>query len=73
MNSPRKVMRNLLRERKVSHEQAEAYMGHWSHGREPWSPYSSFEFDRFLSTLKATIPGCLKDLGFTSFPKKETA
>ena len=73
VNSPRKVMRNLLRERKVSHEQAEAYMGHWSHGREPWSSYSSFEFDRFLSTLKATIPGCLKDLGFTSFPKKETA
>jgi len=73
VNTPRKVMRNLLRERRVSHEQAEAYMGHWSHGREPWSSYSSFEFDRFLSTLKATIPGCLKDLGFTSFPKKEKA
>ena len=44
VNTPRKVMRNLLRDRHVSHEHAEAYMGHWSHGREPWSPYSSFDF-----------------------------
>jgi hypothetical protein len=72
VNSPRKVMRNLLRERKVSHEQAEAYMGHWSHGREPWSPYSSFDFDHFLSTLENTIPSCLKELGFRWFPPAGT-
>lgn len=72
VNSPRKVMRNLLRERRVSHEQAEAYMGHWSHGREPWSPYSSFDFDHFLSTLQATIPSCLKELGFRWFPPAGT-
>jgi hypothetical protein len=72
VNSPRKVMRNLLRERGVSHEQAEAYMGHWSHGREPWSPYSSFDFERFLSTLEDTIPDCLKELGFKWFPPVET-
>lgn len=69
VNTPRKVMRNLLRERGVSHEHAEAYMGHWSHGREPWSPYSSFDFDRFLKMLKATIPGCLRELGFSRLPK----
>ena len=42
-STARKIMRNLLRERHVSHEHAEAYMGHWSHGREPWSIYSSFD------------------------------
>lgn len=73
VNTPRKIMRNLLRERHVSHEHAEAYMGHWSHGREPWSPYSSFDFDGFLATLRKTIPGCLKELGFKWLPTAEAA
>jgi hypothetical protein len=73
VNTPRKVMRNLLRERHVSHEHAEAYMGHWSHGREPWSPYSSFDFGEFVTTLKNTIPECLTELGFTWFPTEDMA
>ena len=71
VNTPRKVMRNLLREHHVSHEHAEAYMGHWSHGREPWSLYSSFDFEGFLETLRTTIPDCLKELGFKWFPTSE--
>jgi hypothetical protein len=68
VNTPRKVMRYLLRIRGVSHEHAEAYMGHWSHGREPWSPYSSFDYADFVYTLKQEIPGCLKVLGFDWVP-----
>lgn len=71
VNTPRKVMRNLLRERHVSHEHAETYMGHWSHGREPWSPYSSFDFGEFVAAMQKAIPGCLRDLGFTWFPTED--
>ncbi len=68
VNTPRKVIRYLLRVRGVSHEHAEAYMGHWSHGREPWSPYSSFDYSEFITTLKTELPLCLEMLGFNWVP-----
>lgn len=66
-NTPRKVMRYLLRRAGISHEHAEAYMGHWSHGREPWSPFSSFDFARLAEDLGSVIPRCLMELGFDWF------
>jgi hypothetical protein len=64
VNTPRKIMRYLLRRAGISHEHAEAYMGHWSHGREPWSPFSSFDFARLVEDLDSVIPKCLRELGF---------
>ncbi len=64
VNTPRKVMRYLLRRDGISHEHAEAYMGHWSHGREPWSPFSSFDFARLVEHLNSVVPKCLRELGF---------
>lgn len=73
VNTPRKVMRNLLRERGVSHEHAEAWMGHWQYGREPWSPYSSFDFGAFIDTIQAAIPSCLREFGFSWIPGMDLA
>jgi hypothetical protein len=64
VNTPRKVMRYLLRRAGISHEHVEAYMGHWSYGREPWSPFSSFDFARLVKDLDSVIPKCLRELGF---------
>jgi hypothetical protein len=69
VNTPRKVMRHLLRKAGMSHTYAEAYMGHWWHGREPFSPFSSFNFGRFVADLKRLLPDCLEtQLGFTPVP-----
>jgi hypothetical protein len=58
VNTPRKVMRYLLREAGMSHSHAEAFMGHWWHGREPFAPFSSFDF----RTLVASLDGIVRDL-----------
>ncbi len=69
VNTPRKVMRYWLRRAGMSHAHAEAYMGHWWHGREPFSPVSSFNFGPFLTELKRILPGLLEDqLGFVTIP-----
>ena len=44
-------MRYLLRKSGMTHSHAEAYMGHWWHGREPFSPFSSFHFGAFVDDL----------------------
>jgi hypothetical protein len=72
VNTPRKVMRYLLRVRGLSHEEAEAYMGHWWEAREPWSPFSSFAWDDYLNKLRLLIPEILKDLGFFWPPEEPT-
>lgn len=51
VNTPRRVMRYLLRKSGMTHSHAEAYMGHWWHGREPFSPFSSFQFGVFVDDL----------------------
>lgn len=72
VNTPRKVMRYLLRTRGLSHEDAEVYMGHWWQSREPWSPFSSFAWDVYLDRLENLIPAILKDLGFVWPPQEST-
>lgn len=69
VNSPRKVMRYLLRKAGMSHTHAEAFMGHWWHGREPFSPFSSFDFGNFIARLRELMPDLLaKKLGFDPTP-----
>ena len=69
VNSPRKVMRYLLRKAGMSHTHAEAFMGHWWHGREPFSPFSSFDFCSFIARLMELMPDLLeKELRFVPTP-----
>jgi hypothetical protein len=73
VNTPRKVMRNILRRKGMSHTNAEAYMGHWWQGREPFSPFSSFSFHSLIDQLRKLMPHILeKDLGFDSIPGVRT-
>ena len=69
VNTPRKVMRYLLRVRGLSHEEAEVFMGHWWQSREPWSPFSSFHWGAYLAKLEHLIPAILTDLGFVWPPE----
>jgi hypothetical protein len=69
VNTPRKVMRYLLRKAGMSHSHSEAYMGHWWHGREPFSPYSTFDFRAYAADASQRIPDVLeKTLGFWPVP-----
>jgi hypothetical protein len=68
-NIPRKVMRHLIRAAGMSHERAEVYMGHWWQAREPWSPFSGFDWPGYLRRLSSLLPGILDDLGFTWIPQ----
>jgi hypothetical protein len=68
VNAPRKLMRFLVRKAGLSHEDAEVYMGHWWDAREPWSPFSSFDWPGYLKRLEAIIPEILDGLGFTWIP-----
>lgn len=69
VNTPRKVIRYLLRKRGMSHSHAENFMGHWWHGREPFSPFSSFDFRVYLAELDSRMPKILKaDLRFWPVP-----
>ncbi|MFP5237655.1 MAG: hypothetical protein ACLGSD_17305 [Acidobacteriota bacterium] len=69
VNAPRKLMRFLVRKAGLSHEDAEVYMGHWWNAREPWSPFSSFDWPRYLARLSAVVPAILEGLGFTWIPE----
>lgn len=68
VNTPRKVMRNMLRTNGMRHEYAETFMGHWWQGREPYSPWSSFHWGEFLEEVQRLVPKCLMELGFDRFP-----
>lgn len=66
VNTPRRVMRYLLRKSGMTHSHAEAYMGHWWHGREPFSPFSSFNFGAFVNDLAGRMQRILgKQLGIS--------
>jgi hypothetical protein len=69
VNAPRKLMRFLVRKAGLSHEDAEVFMGHWWDLREPWSPFSSFDWPRYLKRLETVIPDLLDRLGFTWIPE----
>jgi hypothetical protein len=72
VNAPRKLMRFLVRKAGLSHEDAEVYLGHWWDAREPWSPFSSFDWLGYLKRLEAIIPDILDGLGFTWIPGEAT-
>jgi hypothetical protein len=82
VNTPRKAMRYLVQDRGgqgrhdgvrgLSHEEAEVYLGHWWQSREPWSPFSSFDWNVYLEKLQHLIPAILKDLGFFWPPEEST-
>lgn len=69
VNAPRKLMRFLVRKAGLSHEDAEVFMGHWWNAREPWSPFSSFDWSGYLVRLSAVVPAILEGLGFTWIPE----
>ncbi len=71
VNAPRKLMRFLVRKAGLSHEDAEVYMGHWWEAREPWSPFSSFDWPGYLARINAVVPAILDSLGFTWIPGEE--
>lgn len=64
-NTPRHVMRFLLRESGATNEVVEAFMGHWQAGREPWGKYSTFDYSAYLKDICVRIPKILDGLGFT--------
>jgi hypothetical protein len=68
VNAPRKLMRFLVRKAGLSHEEAEVFMGHCWEAREPWSPFSSFDWQRYLARVSAIVPDILEKLGFTWIP-----
>lgn len=65
-NTPRRVMRFLLRSAGISAEMIEVFMGHWEERREPWGRFSSFDYRHYLNRLKSTVPEVLARLGFES-------
>jgi hypothetical protein len=69
-NTPRRIMRRLLRNAGLSSERIEVYMGHWLERREPWGKWSSFDYGEYLDDLRLHIPKILTDLNFEC-PKRE--
>jgi hypothetical protein len=63
-NSPRHILRFLLRNRPFPSESVEVYMGHSNELREPWGKFSSFDMSAYLNNLRTQIPKILSELGF---------
>jgi hypothetical protein len=57
-------MCNLLKQRGLSPEYVEVFMGHWNERREPWGKWSSFDYSDYLRLLQKLVPEILSDLGF---------
>jgi hypothetical protein len=68
VNTPRRVMRYMLRSRGLSPDYVDAFMGHWRERREPWGRWSSFDYRDYLERIQALVPALLQDLGFESEP-----
>lgn len=63
-NTPRRVMRYLLRRHGLSPERVDVFMGHLGERREPWAKWSSFDYGDYLGELRRIVPAILADLGF---------
>ncbi len=63
-NTPRRVMRYLLKKRGLSPEYVDVFMGHWRERREPWGKWSSLDYSDYLACLRHLVPEILSDLGF---------
>jgi hypothetical protein len=68
VNTPRRVMRYMLRNEGLSPEYVDAFMGHWRERREPWGKWSSFDYRDFLGRTQALVPPILRELGFEGGP-----
>ncbi len=66
VNTPRRVMRYMLRSKGLSPEYVDAFMGHWRERREPWGKWSSLDYRDFLDRTQALVPTILRELGFES-------
>jgi hypothetical protein len=63
-NTPRRVMRYLLKQHGLSPERVDVFMGHWRERREPWGRWSSFDYSEYFRQLRQLVPKILHDLGF---------
>ena len=72
-NTPRRVMRYLLKKRGLSPEYVDVFMGHWRERREPWGKWSSLDYSDYLACLRRLVPEILSDLGFDTRPDREGA
>ena len=53
-----------LRDRGLPPEIADAWMGHWWRGEEPWGPFSSFSYLEYRRRLELLLVPFLEELGF---------
>jgi hypothetical protein len=72
-NTPRRVMRYLLKNRGLSPEYVDVFMGHWRERREPWGKWSSLDYSDYLACLRQLVPEILSDLGFGTRPERKGA
>jgi hypothetical protein len=73
VNTPRRVMRYLLKNRGLSPEYVDVFMGHWRERREPWGKWSSLDYSDYLACLRQLVPEILSDLGFGTRPDRKEA
>jgi hypothetical protein len=73
VNTPRRVMRYLLKSRGLSPEYVDVFMGHWRERREPWGKWSSLDYSDYLACLRQLVPEILSDLGFGTGPDRQGA
>jgi hypothetical protein len=71
VNTPRRVMRYLLKNRGLSPEYVDVFMGHWRERREPWGKWSSLDYSDYLACLRQLVPEILSDLGFGTRPDRK--
>jgi hypothetical protein len=73
VNTPRRVMHYLLKNRGLSPEYVDVFMGHWRERREPWGKWSSLDYSDYLACLRQLVPEILSDLGFGTGPDRQGA
>lgn len=77
VNLARHFVASHLRQRGLAPEMADAWLGHWWRGEEPWGPFSAFSYSEYKRQLQHYLVPFLKELGFESIaliaPGDETA
>ena len=64
VNVARHFVGTHLRDRGLPPEIADAWMGHWWRGEEPWGPFSSFSYHEYRRRLEILLVPLLAELGF---------
>jgi len=57
-------LRTRLREKGVSGEIVDAFMGHWEHGQEPFGRYSSLSPTDYRRMLESPLQELLQEAGW---------